>query len=55
MASGVDHIDIDELAQRGIALGNTLHSLDNAVADITVGLLIAAARGFKAGIRELER
>ncbi|XP_045488886.1 glyoxylate reductase/hydroxypyruvate reductase [Pieris rapae] len=55
MASGVDHIDVQELAKRGIPLGNTLHSLDNAVADITVGLVIAAARGFKDGIRELER
>ncbi|CAK1555573.1 unnamed protein product [Leptosia nina] len=54
MASGVDHIDVDEVAKRGIPLGNTLHSLDNAVADITVGLLLGAARGFKAGIRELE-
>ncbi|CAG4982357.1 unnamed protein product [Colias eurytheme] len=54
MASGVDHIDIAEVAKRGIPLGNTPDVLNNAVADITVGLLIAAARSFKPGIREVE-
>ncbi|CAH2984245.1 unnamed protein product [Chilo suppressalis] len=54
MSSGLDHIRIEEVQKRGIALGNTPNVLNNAVADITVGLLIAAARKFKEGIRELE-
>ncbi|CAH0755958.1 unnamed protein product [Diatraea saccharalis] len=54
MSSGLDHIRVEELKKRGIALGNCPHVLDNAVADIAVGLLIGAARKFKAGIRELE-
>lgn len=55
MASGVDHIDTHEVAKRGLPLGNTLNVLDDAVADIAVGLVISAARRFKEGIRELER
>ncbi|XP_021186133.3 glyoxylate reductase/hydroxypyruvate reductase [Helicoverpa armigera] len=54
MASGIDHIDVPELKKRGIPLGNTPQVLDDAVADITVGLLIAAARRFKEGVQELE-
>ncbi|KAJ8712512.1 hypothetical protein PYW07_005354 [Mythimna separata] len=54
MSSGTDHIDIPEIKKRGILLGNTPQVLDDAVADITVGLLIAAARRFKEGVRELE-
>lgn len=55
MASGVDQIDVAEIKRRGIALGNTPKVLDDAVADITVGLMIAAARRFKEAVRELER
>ncbi|XP_075980124.1 glyoxylate reductase/hydroxypyruvate reductase-like [Anticarsia gemmatalis] len=54
MASGTDHIDVEELKRRGIVLGNTPKVLDNAVADITVGLMIAAARRFKDGVHDLE-
>ncbi|XP_052743455.1 glyoxylate reductase/hydroxypyruvate reductase-like [Bicyclus anynana] len=54
MASGIDHIDVNEIVKRNLTLGNTLNVLDDAVADITVGLLIGAARRFKEGIRELE-
>lgn len=54
MASGTDHIDTAEVKKRGIVLGNTPQVLDDAVADITVGLLIAAARRFKEGVEELE-
>ncbi|XP_050347800.1 glyoxylate reductase/hydroxypyruvate reductase-like [Nymphalis io] len=53
-ASGIDHIDTDELKKRNIPLGNTPNVLDNAVADIAVGLMIGAARRFKEGIKELE-
>ncbi|XP_034834376.1 glyoxylate reductase/hydroxypyruvate reductase-like [Maniola hyperantus] len=54
MSSGLDQIDINEVVKRGLSLGNTLNVLDDAVADIAVGLLISAARRFKEGIRELE-
>lgn len=54
MASGVDHIDTDELRKRGLLLGNTPKALDDAVADVAVGLMIAAARRFKEGVKELE-
>ncbi|CAG4959868.1 unnamed protein product [Parnassius apollo] len=53
MSSGTDHIDLDEVFKRGLLIGNTPHVLDNAVADITVGLIIAAARRFKEGIAEI--
>ncbi|KAJ0174488.1 hypothetical protein K1T71_009596 [Dendrolimus kikuchii] len=53
MSSGLDHIDLEEVKKRGIALGNTPKVLDNAVADITIGLLIAAGRRFKEGIQDL--
>lgn len=54
MSSGLDQIDIEEIKKRGLRLGNTVQVLDNAVADIAVGLLIGAARRFKEGVEELE-
>lgn len=54
MASGIDHIDVAEIKKRNIPLGNTPQVLDDAVADITVGLVIAAARRFKEAVQELE-
>lgn len=55
MSSGTDHIDTEEFVKRKLPLGNTPQVLDDAVADITVGLVIAAARRFKEGVAELER
>lgn len=54
MSSGIDQIDSVETKKRGILLGNTPEVLNDAVADITVGLMIAAARRFKEGVQELE-
>ncbi|XP_059048678.1 glyoxylate reductase/hydroxypyruvate reductase-like [Achroia grisella] len=54
MSSGLDHIDQAEVKKRKIPLGNTPEVLNDSVADIAVGLLIAAARRFKEGVRELE-
>ncbi|KAI8440213.1 hypothetical protein MSG28_001594 [Choristoneura fumiferana] len=54
MSSGTDHIDIHEFEKRQLPLGSTPQVLDDAVADITVGLVIAAARRFKEGVAELE-
>ncbi|XP_028163688.1 glyoxylate reductase/hydroxypyruvate reductase-like isoform X1 [Ostrinia furnacalis] len=55
MSSGVENMDVKEIQKRGIPLGNVLQVLDNAVADIALGLIIAAARRFKEGIEELNR
>ncbi|CAH2044112.1 unnamed protein product, partial [Iphiclides podalirius] len=55
MSSGTDHIDLDEVFSRGIPIGSTPNVLDNSVADITVGLMIAAARRFKEGVDEIVR
>ncbi|XP_026331055.1 glyoxylate reductase/hydroxypyruvate reductase-like isoform X1 [Hyposmocoma kahamanoa] len=53
MSSGIDQIDVEELKKRRLPLGNVPRVLDHAVADITVGLLVAAARRFKEGVEEL--
>ena len=54
MSSGIDHVDITEVKKRGIILGNSPQVVNHSVADVAVGLLIAAARRFKEGVRELE-
>ncbi|XP_053610525.1 glyoxylate reductase/hydroxypyruvate reductase-like [Plodia interpunctella] len=54
MSSGLDHIDLEEIKKLNIALGHTPAAVDNSVADITVGLMIAAGRQFKEGIQEVE-
>jgi glyoxylate/hydroxypyruvate reductase len=54
MSSGLDYIDVAEVKRRKIALGYTPLVLNNAVADIAVGLLIAAGRRFHEGRRKIE-
>jgi len=44
MSVGVDHIDLDALAERGIALGNTPGVLVETTADLVFALLLTAAR-----------
>ncbi|MEM9453976.1 MAG: D-glycerate dehydrogenase [Myxococcota bacterium] len=44
MAVGVDNIDVAACAARGIAVGNTPGVLTEATADLTLALLLAAAR-----------
>lgn len=41
---GVDNIDIDAATKRGIAVFNAPHANTNAAAELTVGLMLAAAR-----------
>lgn len=41
---GVDHIDLEAAAKRGIVVTNCLGSNDQAVADLTIGLMISIAR-----------
>lgn len=48
---GVDHIDLAAAKSRGIPVGNTPNVLDGAVADLGIGLMIAAARRFVEGDR----
>lgn len=46
---GVDHIDCAAAKARGIAVGNTPGCLDAATADMTLALLLAAARNVVVG------
>jgi glyoxylate reductase len=50
MAVGVDNIDLVAAAARGIAVGNTPGVLTDATADLTMALILAAARHLPAGI-----
>lgn len=49
-AVGFNNIDLAEASRRGIRVGNTPDVLTDATADIAVGLALAAARLFGAGI-----
>lgn len=44
MAVGVDNIDINACTKRGIPVGNTPGAMTDATADLTMSLLLAAAR-----------
>jgi glyoxylate reductase len=46
---GVDHIDLKAAATRGIPVGNTPGAVDGATADLTIALLLTAARNIVAG------
>ncbi|ATQ29645.1 hydroxyacid dehydrogenase [Rhodococcus ruber Chol-4] len=48
---GIDNIDVDHAAQRGIGVSNTPGVLDECVADTAVGLLINVVRRFPAADR----
>jgi glyoxylate reductase len=48
---GVDHIDLRAAAARKIPVGNTPGAVDGATADLTMALLLAAARNVVAGDR----
>ncbi|XP_030025286.2 glyoxylate reductase/hydroxypyruvate reductase isoform X2 [Manduca sexta] len=53
-STGFDHIDLGEVKKRGIPLGYARLVLNNSVADVAVGLMIAAARRFKEGVINTE-
>lgn len=44
MSVGVDHVDVDALTRRGIPLGHTPGVLVDTTADLTMALMLAAAR-----------
>lgn len=48
-SAGIDYVDVAEVKRRGIPLGHTPGVLSNAVADLAVGLMIAASRRFTEG------
>src|SRR5208282_384467 len=52
---GTDHIDLKACAARGIVVTNTPGVLTEATADLTFGLLLAAARRIAEGDRVVRR
>ena len=54
MSSGLDKLDLDAIRKRGILIGNTLHVLDDSVANVAVGLVLSATRRFHEGRRIIE-
>lgn len=49
MSVGIDYVDVEEIKRRKIPLGYTPKVLNDAVADIAVGLAIGASRRFYEG------
>jgi len=54
MSAGLDYVDIDVFKARKIPLGYTPTVLNQAVADIAIGLMIAAARRFHEGRQKID-
>jgi lactate dehydrogenase-like 2-hydroxyacid dehydrogenase len=55
VAVGFDNIDVAATADRGVVVTNTPGVLDDATADLTLGLMLAAARRIAEGDRFLRR
>lgn len=55
MSVGIDHVDLNEVKRRKIPLGYTPSVLNEAVADIGVGLALAASRRFYEGRLKIEK
>ncbi|XP_067686224.1 glyoxylate reductase/hydroxypyruvate reductase-like [Haliotis asinina] len=53
MSVGLDHVDLEECRRRGVAVGYTPNVLTSAVAEHAVGLVLAAARKHKQGVRAI--
>lgn len=51
--AGFDYVDISEIEKRGIRFGYTPNVPNDAVADLAIGLMIAAARRFTEGYRKI--
>lgn len=55
MSSGIDYVDLTEFKRRQMPLGHTPGVVKNGVADLAIGLMIAAGRCFHAGRQEIEK
>lgn len=55
MSVGFDFVNVEEVKKRKISLGYTPGVLDDAVADVTIGLMIAASRRFHEGRLQIEK
>jgi glyoxylate reductase len=51
VAVGFDNVDLEAAARRGVAVTNTPEVLDDATADLTIGLILAATRRIAEGDR----
>lgn len=54
MSAGIDYVDVLEVKKRRIPLGHTPGVLSAAVAELAIGLMIAACRRFHDGRRKIE-
>lgn len=52
-SAGIDYVDVPEVKRRGIPLGYTPNVLSDAVADLGIGLMVAAARRFHEGYMKI--
>lgn len=52
--NGVDNIDVEAAASKGISVTNTANVLTEDTADMTMGLMIAVSRRFMDGVRALD-
>lgn len=55
LSVGLDYVDIPEVKRRNIPLGYTAGTLNDAVADMAMGLMIAAAKRFHEGERRIRK
>lgn len=54
MTSGLDYVDIPLVKERGVHLGNTPGAVSVCVAELAIGLMLAAGRRFQQGRRIIE-
>lgn len=55
MSAGIDYVDLAEVRRRGIPIGYTPSVLNDAVADVAIGLMVAACRRFHEGLLKIEQ
>lgn len=55
MSAGIDYVDLAEVRRRNIPIGYTPGVLDNAVADMAIGLMIGAGRRYHEGRLKIEK
>lgn len=55
MSVGIDYVDLEEVKKRKIPFGNTPGVLNDAVAELAVGLAIGAGRRFHDGRLKMQK